>query len=68
MHCSHKAIRKVRKAAITMPNVAHTSFRKVDLLGAIRKYETRIDSFTKLEAETKRVCPAIDAFRPFCRS
>jgi hypothetical protein len=37
MHWSHKAMRKVRKAAMTIPNVTHTSFRKSDLAGAIRK-------------------------------
>lgn len=55
MHCNQRAIRKVRKAAMTIPKVAHTSLRSVDFFGAIRKYETRIDSLTKLDARTKRL-------------
>ena len=61
MHCNHKAMRKVRKAATTMPKVTHTSFRKVDFFGATRKYDTRIDTLTKVDARTKRVWLPIDA-------
>jgi hypothetical protein len=54
MHCNHKAMRNVRKAAMTIAKVTQTNFRNVDLFGAIRKYETKMDNLTKLEASTKR--------------
>lgn len=66
-HCTQRAMRNVRNAATTIPNVPHTSFRNKDFSGAIRKYETRIDILTKLEARTKNVCPAIDAYVTLAR-
>lgn len=62
MHCSHNAIWKVRKAAMTTVKVAQTSLRNVDLLGAMRKYETRMDNLTELDAKMKKFCPAIEAY------
>lgn len=62
MHCSQSATKKVTKAATTIVSVPHTSFRKTDFSGAMRKYETRMDIFTKLDANTKSVCPAMDAY------
>ena len=62
MHCTHKATRNTTKAAKTSAKVPQTNFRKSDFSGAIRKYETRIDIFTVLDASTKRVCPAKDAW------
>jgi hypothetical protein len=61
MHCTHKATKKTMKAANTSAKVPQTSFRKSDFSGAIRKYETRIDIFTVLEARTNNVWPARDA-------
>jgi hypothetical protein len=46
---------KTMKAAKTRAKVAHTSFRKSDFSGAIRKYDVKMDILTKLEARTKRV-------------
>jgi hypothetical protein len=61
MHCTHNATRKTTNAANTSAKVPHTSFRKSDFSGAIRKYDTRIDIFTVLEARTNNVWPASDA-------
>jgi hypothetical protein len=43
------------KAAKTSAKVPQTNFRKSDFSGAIRKYDTRIDILTVLEARTKSV-------------
>lgn len=64
MHCTHRATKKTMKAANTRANVAHTSLRKSDFSGAMRKYETSIDILTVEEASTNRVWPARDACRP----
>lgn len=61
MHCTHRATKKTINAANTSAKVPQTSFRNSDFSGAIRKYDTRIDSFTVLDASTKSVWPAIDA-------
>ena len=55
MHCTQRATKKTTKAAKTTPKIAQTSFLRMDFSGAMRKYETRIDSLTVLEASTKRV-------------
>jgi hypothetical protein len=49
-------------AAKTSAKVAQTSFRKSDFSGAIRKYDTRMEIFTVLEASTKSVWPAKEAW------
>jgi hypothetical protein len=62
MHCTHNATRKTMNAAKTSAKVAQTSFRKSDFSGAIRKYDTRMEIFTVLEASTKSVWPAKEAW------
>jgi hypothetical protein len=49
-------------AAKTRAKVAQTSFRNSDFSGAIRKYDTRMEIFTVLEARTKSVWPAKEAW------
>jgi hypothetical protein len=55
MHCTHSATKKTTKARKTRPKVAQTNFRNSDFSGAIRKYDTKIDILTKLDASTKSV-------------
>ena len=61
MHWTHSATRNTTNAANTRAKVPQTSLRKSDFSGAMRKYETRMDILTVLEARTNNVCPAIDA-------
>ena len=63
MHCTQSATRNTANAAKTRAKVAHTSFRKRDFSGAIRKYDTRIDIFTVELAKTNNVCPAMLAWK-----
>lgn len=61
MHCTHNATKNTTKAAKTSTKVPQTSLRKSDFSGAMRKYDTRIDILTVLDARTNKVWPAMEA-------
>lgn len=64
MHCDHSTMKNTRVRAVTTQMQIWVNLRNQESRSAILRYETRIESFVKLEPATNKVCAAIETCLP----